>query len=109
GTVVDRLLEFELNGPFTFPVLGGLRTGVIEIRGKADRIDVFDDGSLRVVDYKLSRVPDTDVSIQVAVYARAVQQSLEGRDGRTHPVREALYIAFGDERRTEGRLGSKTQ
>ena len=55
ATVARRLLEFELNGPFTFPRLGGLRTRTIEIAGKADRIDIFDDGSLRVVDYKLGR------------------------------------------------------
>jgi ATP-dependent helicase/DNAse subunit B len=109
GTIVDRLVEFELNGPFNFPLLAGLKPRIIEIRGKADRIDVFDNGTLRVVDYKLSKVPDTDVSIQIAVYARAAQQSLEARDGRTHPIADALYLAFGDERRTEGRLGSKSE
>ncbi len=60
------------------------RTRTIEIRGKADRIDVFDDGSVRVVDYKLSRLPDKDSSIQIAVYAHAARP--RAREGRRPPA-----------------------
>ena len=94
----------SLEGPFTFPRLHGLAQRVVEIRGKADRIDVFANGELRVVDYKLSKLPDRDTSIQIAVYAWAVQQALEARDGRSHVVTNAMYLAFGDERQSEGRL-----
>ena len=109
GQVVRRLLESELKGPFVFPMLGGLATRTIEISGKADRIDVLHDGSLRVVDYKLSRLPDTRTSIQIAVYAHAARQWLEARDKRAYSIREAKYIAFGDEDKFEGALGSRDQ
>ncbi len=79
GQVVRRLLEIELKGPFVFPLLGGFKTRTVEISGKADRIDVFHDGGLRVVDYKLSRLPDTRTSIQIAVYAHAARQWLEAQ------------------------------
>jgi RecB family exonuclease len=106
GTIVKRLLEVDLRGPFLFPQLHGLKQKTVEIRGKADRIDVFADGSLRVVDYKLSKLPDLDTSIQLAVYAHAARQMLEARDGRIHNVGSAMYLAFGDDRRLDGRLGT---
>ena len=99
-----RLLEVDLNGEFSFPVSHGFRRRAIAIRGKADRIDVLEDGSLRVVDYKLGRMPDVDKSVQVGVYAYCAQQRLEAEDGRPHPVSSAAYLAFGDERRLEGRI-----
>jgi RecB family exonuclease len=107
GEVVARHLEEVLKGEYQFPVLGGLHQTAIQINGKADRIDVFRDGSLRVVDYKLGRMPDLKTSIQIAVYAWAAQQQLQARDHEPHPVAAAMYLAFGDEQRLEGRLGTK--
>ena len=107
GRIVERLIEYPLVGRFTFPELGGLRSRHIEIRGKADRIDVFDDGSLRIIDYKLGKMPDVDSSVQIGVYAHTARQALEGRDGRSHPVAAAMYLAFGEERRLDGRLGGR--
>jgi RecB family exonuclease len=103
--VVRRQLEAVLRGPFRFPILGGLDQRVIEINGKADRIDVFKDGSLRVVDYKLGRMPDLKTSIQIATYAHAAQQQLEAEDHEPHPIADAMYLAFGDEQRLDGRIG----
>ena len=53
GDVVERLLEIPLEGDFTFPAQAGFTSRTIAIRGKADRVDVLADGSLRVIDYKL--------------------------------------------------------
>jgi RecB family exonuclease len=105
--IARRLLESDLRGPFDFPQLGGLKTRTIEIHGKADRIDVFDDGSLRVVDYKLSRLPDKESSIQIAVYAHAARILLEQADGVPHPIAAAMYLAFGDEDGFQGALGGR--
>lgn len=102
--VVERLIESELNGRFRFPVRGGLDERVIEIRGKTDRIDVLDDGTLRVIDYKLGRMPDLDSSVQIGVYAHCARQWIEQRDGRSHPVSAASYLAFGDDHKFEGKL-----
>jgi RecB family exonuclease len=107
GVVVARHVEEDLKGAFRFPVLGGLDETTIEINGKADRIDVFDDGSLRVVDYKLGRMPDLKTSVQIATYAWAAQQQLQARDHQPHPVAAAMYLAFGDEQRLDGRMGTK--
>jgi RecB family exonuclease len=107
GRIDRRLLESDLRGTFTFPLLGGLKSRAVEIHGKADRIDVFDDGTLRVVDYKLSRLPDMDSSIQIAVYAHAARQMLEAADGRPYRIAAAMYLAFGDEDRFEGSLGNR--
>jgi hypothetical protein len=64
-----------------------------------------------VVDYKLGRLPDVERSIQIGVYAHCARQQLEAADGRAHPIEAAMYLAFGDDRRLEGRLdepGEKT-
>jgi len=109
AAVRERRLESTLNGPFRFPELGGLRERTIEIRGKADRIDILGDGSLRVIDYKLGRMPDLKTSLQIAVYAHCAKQVLEAEGGRSHPVSAAMYLAFGDDRRLEGPLGSSSE
>lgn len=106
--VVRRLIEVELAGTFRFPILHGLAERDIAIKGKADRIDVLDDGSIRVVDYKLGRMPDLERSIQIGVYAHCARQQLEAADGRPHPVSGAAYLAFGDERRLEGSLARQS-
>lgn len=97
-----------IDGAFTFPVSGGLSTRAIAVKGKADRVDVLADGSLRVIDYKLGRMPDLDTSVQVAVYGHCVRQLMEAEDGRTHPVSTAMYLAFGDDRRLDGRLPGRS-
>ena len=67
GVIADRLIEFDLRGPFAFPALGGFRQTTVNIRGKADRIDVFANGSIRVIDYKLGRMPDVNLYHEVSV------------------------------------------
>ena len=109
GEIVKRFLEVDLRGPFVFPELHGLRQRTIELRGKADRIDVFANGALRVIDYKLSRMPDLDTSIQLAVYAHAARQLLERREKRPFTVHSAMYLAFGDDRKFDGPLGDRDQ
>jgi RecB family exonuclease len=107
--VGERLLELPLRGAYAFPALSGLAQVPIEIRGKADRIDVLAGGALRVIDYKLGKVPDVATSLQIAVYAHCARQELERRDGRPHEIGAAMYLAFGDDRKLEGRLGDAAQ
>jgi hypothetical protein len=45
----------------------------------------------------------------VAVYAHCASQALEAETGRPHPVSAAMYLAFGDDRRLEGALGSRDE
>src|SRR5690606_29997102 len=92
--VVDRLLEVPIEGEFTFPSRSGFSRRAVAIRGKADRVDVLADRSLRVVDYKLGRMPDLASSVQLAVYAHCIRQWIEQRDAAAHPVSSAMYLAF---------------
>ncbi|HEX4565658.1 MAG TPA: PD-(D/E)XK nuclease family protein, partial [Vicinamibacterales bacterium] len=90
--VVERLLEFELRDTFSFAADGVTRD--VAVRSKADRIDLLEDGTLRVIDYKLSRAPDRKRALQLPIYGVCAQQALNGRRGRTWTLAHAGYIAF---------------
>lgn len=92
GEVVERLLERSLEGVFTFAGADGRRQ--VSIRAKADRIDLMADGTLRVIDYKLSKAPKAGRSLQLAVYGVAAEQALEGHRDRSWKVERAGYVAF---------------
>jgi hypothetical protein len=92
GDVVERLLEHALEGPFVFAGADAPRQ--VSIRAKADRIDVMADGTLRVVDYKLSKAPKASRALQLTIYGVAAQQALEGYRGRSWTLARAGYVAF---------------
>ncbi|TAK16909.1 MAG: PD-(D/E)XK nuclease family protein [Acidobacteria bacterium] len=93
--VVSRSLEVSLNGTYEFPT-GGFGPGKpIAIRGVADRIDELSDGTLRIVDYKLTRAPG-DQAVQLKVYGYAAQKRF-AKDGREPDVSVGQYISFGDD------------
>lgn len=91
-----RWLEHAVNGTYDFPNGVG-PSKPIAIRGIADRIDEMDDGTLRLIDYKLSRPPGKG-AVQLKVYGYVAQQQLQAQDGRAHPVSAAAYVSFGDDR-----------
>ncbi|HET7618425.1 MAG TPA: PD-(D/E)XK nuclease family protein [Vicinamibacterales bacterium] len=90
--VVERLLEHELSGTFTFQGEEGVRE--VRLRGKADRIDLLADGSLRLIDYKLGRAPDRQRALQLPIYGVCAAQALDGRHGRSWRLSSAGYVAF---------------
>ena len=90
--LVERLLEYELQGEFAFAADGAVRR--VKLRSKADRIDLLADGTLRIVDYKIGRAPEKKRSLQLPIYGVCAQQALEGRHGRTWTIARAGYIAF---------------
>jgi CRISPR/Cas system-associated exonuclease Cas4 (RecB family) len=90
--VVERLLEYELAGPFAFAGDDGGRT--IEVRGKVDRIDLLADGTMRIIDYKLGRAPKSARALQLPIYGICAQQDLEAKRGRRWPLARAGYVAF---------------
>jgi RecB family exonuclease len=90
--VIDRLLEYPLEGEFAFEGSDGVRR--LQIRAKADRIDLLAGDALRIVDYKLSRAPKPSRALQLPVYSVCAAQHLEGHLGRSWSVSRAGYVAF---------------
>jgi len=92
GEVVERLLEHVLEGPFEFA--GGSGPRSVHVKAKADRIDLMADGTLRIIDYKLSRAPRQSRALQLPIYGVMARQALAGHRGRCWTVASAGYVAF---------------
>jgi RecB family exonuclease len=92
GDVIERLLEHELEDTFEFAGAGGRRR--VALRAKADRIDLMGDGTLRIIDYKLSKAPKAARALQLSIYGVCAEQALDGRHGRSWKVGRAGYVAF---------------
>ena len=90
--VVERLLEHKLIDDFTFATAAGPRT--IALRGKADRIDLLEDGTFRLIDYKLGWPPQRGRALQLPIYSLCAEQKLAGFRGRQWRLSEAAYLAF---------------
>lgn len=95
--VAERLLEYPLEGKFEIQSREGPRR--IGLRGRADRIDVLTDGSLRIIDYKLGYAPDRKLALQLPIYGVCAVQHLRATTGKTWELGQAGYIAFGGDRR----------
>lgn len=95
--VVERLLEHQLTGDFTFVTAVGPRT--VSLRGKADRIDLLSDGTFRLIDYKLGWPPNRTRALQLPIYGLCAEQRLVSYRGRPWTLSEAVYLAFKGPRR----------
>lgn len=97
ASVLERLLEHRLEGEFEIRDIAGPRR--IALTAVADRIDLLEDGTLRVIDYKSGRPPSAKRMLQLPVYSVCASQQLDGRHGRSWAVGAGGYIAFRDARR----------
>jgi ATP-dependent helicase/nuclease subunit B len=95
--VIARLLEYNVDGELIVNAPDGTRT--VALRGKADRLDLLDDGTFRLIDYKLGWPPDRGRALQLPLYALAAEQRLENYRGRKYVLGEAAYLAFKGPRR----------
>jgi RecB family exonuclease len=95
--VVERLLERRLEGEFSIATADGPRT--LALRGKADRVDLLEDGSFRLIDYKLGWPPNRGRALQLPIYSVCAEQRLAGHNGRSWTLGEAAYLAFKGPRR----------
>lgn len=91
--ILERLLEFPLEGEFDFPVPDGT-TRRVAINAKTDRIDVLENGAIRVIDYKSKTTPDPKVALQLPIYAHLARTVLERTRGAAITLDEALYLSF---------------
>jgi ATP-dependent helicase/DNAse subunit B len=95
--VIARLLEYNVDGELTVNMTGGPRN--VALRGKADRLDLLDNGTFRLIDYKLGWPPDRSRALQLPLYALAAEQRLQNYRGRKYVLGEAAYLAFKGPRR----------
>jgi RecB family exonuclease len=89
----ERLMEYELDGEFTFTGADGERQAV-RLRAKIDRVDVLGDGTFRLIDYKTKYVPDRRTALQLPIYSACVRTTLSAEHGRDMPASEAMYLSF---------------
>ncbi len=89
----ERLMEYELDGEFTFAGDDGA-TRAVRLRAKIDRVDLLGDGTFRLIDYKTRYVPDRRTALQLPIYSRCVSQTLSEQHGRTITASEAMYLSF---------------
>jgi ATP-dependent helicase/nuclease subunit B len=104
--VVERLLEHDLRGTFSFATRDGMRA--IVLRGKADRVDLLEDGTFRVIDYKLGWPPNRARALQLPIYGVCAEQRLVQHRGRSWRLGEAVYLAFKGPRRVVPLFASDT-
>ncbi|HUE85250.1 MAG TPA: PD-(D/E)XK nuclease family protein [Vicinamibacterales bacterium] len=90
--ILERLLEFPLEGEFVFNARDGTAR-TVPLNAKTDRIDVLADGTIRVIDYKSKNTPDLKVALQLPIYARLAREVLERTRGALS-LGEALYLSF---------------
>ena len=94
GTAIrERLMEFELDGEFTFTGEDGASRAV-RLRAKIDRVDVLADGTFRVIDYKTRYVPDRRMALQLPIYSAGVRARLAAERGPGLTPSEAMYLSF---------------
>src|SRR5205823_11553629 len=66
----------------------------IALRGKADRVDLLEDGTFRLIDYKLGWPPQRGRALQLPIYSLCAEQRLASYRGRDWTLAEAAYVAF---------------
>jgi RecB family exonuclease len=89
----ERLMEYELDGEFTFTGSDGERRAV-RLRAKIDRVDLLGDGTFRLIDYKTKYVPDRRTALQLPIYSACVRATLSQQHGRDLAASEAMYLSF---------------
>ena len=102
--VVHRLLEHELQGKFKFKSSSGTRS--VSLHAFVDRIELLQDHTFRVVDYKLGPAPNRNLAVQLPIYAVCSEQALaEIRDDGPWKIGNAQYLAFKKEGLAESMVG----
>jgi RecB family exonuclease len=96
-SITERLLEYPLQGDFTFRRADGT-TRTVTLSAKTDRIDVLSDGTLRVIDYKSKKTPDPKQALQLPIYSYVAREALRAARGGAWAIGEALYLSFEGEK-----------
>ena len=89
----QRLLEFPIEGEFTFAAGDG-STRVVLLRATVDRVDLLDDGTFRLIDYKMRWVPDIKQALQLPIYSACVRARLSADLGVDVSPSEVMYLSL---------------
>ncbi len=98
-----RRIHVEERGELSFPLAGE----TYALSGRADRIDIFTDGTLRIIDYKTGEPPSDDsiksgltpqLTLEAAIIAEGAFRAIGPRQAR-----EAVYLHITG-RRPPGKL-----
>jgi CRISPR/Cas system-associated exonuclease Cas4 (RecB family) len=93
GSLRKRLLEFGFKNPYRFEKgPNGESPWWIQVKGRADRVDIESGGYLRVFDYKSGKAPESKLTLQIPLYALCLSQELGSK-----PV-EAAYLSLRDKK-----------
>ena len=89
-------LPIKLEEPFTIPIVSADGKRLIKIGGKMDRVDVLDDGSIEIIDYKTSAEAmdqkEADNGLQLSFYALAASTLPNHPFGKKpHEIKLTLY------------------
>ena len=103
--VVERLLEYKLDGEFELAGPDGPRK--IVLRGIADRLDLLADGTFRLIDYKLSSAPNKSRALQLPIYGVCAEQRLTDHNGRRWVLGEAASITFRGQKHVQPLLTTR--
>ncbi len=82
GAVVERLLEYPLDGAFTFRDPDGRTRQLDAARQGRSHRPAGQDGTFHLIDYKTRAVPDPQRALQLPIYSLCVTRQLDGYRGR---------------------------
>lgn len=93
---LGRKIESEFSGGFVQPFEIGLNRTKVRLRGIVDRIDLFDNGGIIVVDYKTGQYPSVNdifdgKSLQLPLYLLAVTHLLQTKYPDVYPFGACYY------------------
>jgi RecB family exonuclease len=91
--IVERLLEFPLQGDFTFRTHQG-EERTVTLSAQVDRIDVLADNTLRIIDYKSKNTPDLKQALQLPIYSFIARERLRASRALDFTIGEAFYLSF---------------
>ena len=75
------------------------RPARVSLSGKADRVDLLEDGTFRLIDYKLGWPPNRARALQLPDLQPLRRTAAAGHRGRNWTLGEAAYLAFKGPRR----------
>ncbi|MFQ5790380.1 MAG: PD-(D/E)XK nuclease family protein [Acidobacteriota bacterium] len=93
GPLRRRLLEYSFRNTLRLEEgPGGEKPWLVQVKGRADRVDLDLEGGLHLFDYKSGRAPEPKIALQVPLYAMCLTQEFSAQKA------EAAYLSLREHR-----------